>query len=178
MRYVLPKENIGLVAQAHKIITGKPAVFDAIVEVTDPRMLSLIAALGGKLITLITLEADVKINVTPHTFGNPIAETEEAAAETVVKASNDKPSKATKPCEICQKPVFGGRAKICDDPACKKEKARRYMQAYNQRKSVDDAGVEEAPAEAAPLAVHEQDPQGSVISTNPATDETAAVPSE
>lgn len=170
MRYILPEKTIRLVDEAHAIITGEPANLEITIDTTNARMISLIEALGGRL---IAPGMDVQITVTPATSGNPIIDEDDLVKE-VSKAyaksvaGEGKPAKA---CEICGKPVPGGtRAKICDDPACKRENQRRYMRAYKQRVLTATAGAEEEPAEEAPLAVHAQDLPGT---TNPGTPETA-----
>lgn len=172
MRYILPEKTIRLVDEAHSIITGEPANLEITIDTTNARMISLIEALGGRL---IAPGMDVQITVTPATSGNPIIDEDDlvkAVAKRKVKpiAGEVQPAKA---CEICGKPVPGGtRAKICDDPACKKEKTRRYMRAYKQRVMMTaTAGAEEELAEDAPLAVHAQESAGT---TNPGTPETAA----
>lgn len=164
MRYILPERIIRLVDEAHSIITGQPADFGVTIDTTDPRMISLIEALGGRL---IAPGMDVQVTVTPATSGNPIIDEDD-----LVKAEPDTPAKIGRVCEICGKPLTDGRAKTCDDPACKKEKTRRYMRAYKQRVMMTaTAGAEEELAEDAPLAAHAQESAGT---TNPGTPETAA----
>lgn len=171
MRYILPEKTIRLVDEAHSIITGEPANLEITIDTTNARMISLIEALGGKIITPGMAEQPAVI---PATFGNPII-AEETVAEPAAK-TDAKPAagevKPVKACEICGKPVPGGtRAKICDDPACKRENQRRYMRAYKQRVLTATAGAGEEPAEDAPLAVPGQDLPGTM---SPGTQEMAA----
>ena len=105
------------------------------------------------------------MTVAPAASATPIIDEGELA-----KAEQDTPAKMGKAGEICGKPLTDRRAKTCDDPACKKEKTRRYMRAYKQRVLTATAGAEEELAEDAPLAVHAQESVGTM---NPGTPETA-----
>lgn len=117
----------------------------------------LIEALGG---SVVTVGLNATINITPP------APKEPAASEAKVKS--------VKLCQICQKPVSNSRAKICGDPACKREVQRRYNQKYLQRKRTE----EELPADDAPLVVHRVGLPDVVIGMNRVTEETADARSE
>ncbi len=180
MRYILVDEIIDLVSRAHMIILGEPAKIEPTIEVMDPRVAMLVEALGGKSIAQ-GLDITMTI-VTPEearqSFGIDAATNPSVAAAVEVDTKTGEVS-SLKMCEICgTRPVTGVRSKICDDPGCKKERVRRYMHEYNQRKLAVDAGAKEAPANADPLAILGQDPQESAILTNPAMQEMADVPSE
>lgn len=170
MQYLLKDDSaLQLAAKAAEHL-GVPYDLRYGIYTTDPRLCAIIEALAGEAYTpapwlenaptiLNVNKPDVQPGLTEEGLENVKRLQAEEESSLPIKPVIVRPGKAAKPkpekrprpmCEVCGvRPTTSNHAKICDDPKCKAERQRRYMQEANDRlrgKMIANALIDPEPA--------------------------------